>query len=277
MGCYLGAVTDIQPKVVLITGASSGLGKAIGLRLAKAGHTVFGTSRKPQLGEGHGPFPLLAMDVTNEASVNAAVAEVIKRTGRLDVVINNAGLGIQGPAEDIAPALAAQLLDTNVLGPHRVCRAALPQMRKQGDGHLINITSVAGNFGLPYRSFYSASKAALERYTEALSTEAARFGVKVLTVQPGEFNTNIASARLRPEVISEANKPGYDKAMAELGGSMHYSRDPDELAQVIERIIASKHPKATYIVAQGIQRISIFLKKVLPGRMFERLLRKHYE
>ncbi|MCB9163908.1 MAG: SDR family NAD(P)-dependent oxidoreductase [Flavobacteriales bacterium] len=102
-------MADIQPKVVLITGASSGLGKAIGLRLAKAGHTVFGTSRKPQLGEGPGPFPLLAMDVTNEASVNAAVAEIIKRTGRLDVVINNAGLGIQGPAEDITPALAAQL------------------------------------------------------------------------------------------------------------------------------------------------------------------------
>lgn len=276
-GCYLSTVASEPSKVVLITGASSGLGRAIGIRLAMAGHLVFGTSRKPQQNDGPSAFPLLVMDVTDEASVNVTVAEVIERAGRLDVVINNAGLGIQGPAEDITPALAAQLLDTNVLGPHRVCRAALPQMRKQGDGYLINITSVAGNFGLPYRSFYSASKAALERYTEALSTEAARFGVKVLTVQPGEFNTNIAAARLRPEVISEANRPGYDKAMAELGGSMHYSRDPDELAKVIERIIASKHPKATYIVAQGIQRVSILLKKVLPGRMFERLLRKHYE
>lgn len=265
------------PKVVLITGASSGLGKAIGIRLAKAGHTVFGTSRQPQLHEGHGTFPLLAMDVTNDHSVNAALAEVVKRTGRIDVVINNAGLGIQGPAEDITTELAARLLDTNVLGPHRVCRAALPQMRTQGNGCIINITSVAGNFGLPYRSFYSASKAALERYSESLSTEVARFGIRVLTVQPGEFNTNIAAARLRPEVISDANKPGYEKAMSILGGSMHYSRDPDALAQVVEKLIASKDPKATYIVARGVQRMSILLKKVLPGRMFERMVRKHYE
>lgn len=265
------------PKVVLITGASSGLGKAIGIRLAKAGHTVFGTSRQPQVHDGHGPFPMIPMDVTNDSSVNAAVAEVVKRTSRIDVVINNAGLGIQGPAEDITPQMAAQLMDTNLLGAHRVCRAALPQMRLQGSGHIINITSVAGNFGLPYRSFYSASKAALERYTEALSTETARFGIKVLTIQPGEFNTNIAAARLRPEVITEANKPGYEKAMAILGGSMHYSRDPDEFAQVVERIILSANPKATYVVAQGVQRMSILLKKILPGRMFERMVRKHYE
>jgi NAD(P)-dependent dehydrogenase (short-subunit alcohol dehydrogenase family) len=264
-------------KVVLITGASSGLGKAIGTRLAQAGHTVFGTSRQPQLNEGHGTFPLIAMDVTSDRSVHAAIAEVIQRTGRLDVVINNAGLGIQGPAEDIEPELARQLLDTNVIGPHRVCRAALPQMRKQGAGLLINITSVAGNFGLPYRAFYSASKAALERYTEALSVEVDRFGIKVLTVQPGEFNTNIAAARLRPEVISEANRPGYEKAMQVLGGSMQYSRDPDELAHVVERIIGSRAPKTTYIVAQGVQRMSILLKKILPGRMFQAMVRKHYE
>lgn len=264
-------------KVVLITGASSGLGKAIGIRLAKAGHTVFGTSRQPQLNDGHGTFPLIAMDVTNDGSVNEAIAEVIQRAGRLDVVINNAGLGIQGPAEDITSELAQRLLDTNVIGPHRVCRAALPQMRKQGSGLLINITSVAGNFGLPYRSFYSASKAALERYTEALSTEVARFGIKTLTIQPGEFNTNIAAARLRPEVISEANRPGYEKAMEVLGGSMHYSRDPDELAQVVQKVINARSPKTTYIVAQGVQRISIVLKKLLPGRLFEGMVRKHYE
>ncbi|MBL7952283.1 MAG: SDR family oxidoreductase [Flavobacteriales bacterium] len=264
-------------KVVLITGASSGLGKAIGLRLAKAGHTVFGTSRQPQLNDGHGAFPFVAMDVTNDRSVNEAVAEVLQRAERLDVVINNAGLGIQGPAEDISAELAQRLLDTNVLGPHRVCRAALPHMRKQGSGLIVNITSVAGNFGLPYRSFYSASKAALERYTEALSTEVARFGVKALTVQPGEFNTNIAAARLRPDVISDANRPGYEKAMEVLGGSMHYSRDPDELARIVEKIINSRSPKTTYVVAQGVQRMSILLKNVLPGRMFEGMVRKHYE
>jgi NAD(P)-dependent dehydrogenase (short-subunit alcohol dehydrogenase family) len=168
-------------------------------------------------------------------------------------------------------------MDTNVYGPHRVMRAVLPTMRAQRSGLIINISSIAANFGLPYRGFYSASKAALDRLSEALSTEVARFGIQVVTVQPGEFNTNIASARLRPEVISEANKPGYEKAMAVLGGSMHYSRDPDELARVVARIIVDPKPKSVYRVAEGVQKLSVLLKKVLPGRMFERMVRKHYE
>ena len=109
----------------------------------------------------------------------------------------------------------------------------------------------------------------LDRLSEALSTEVDRFGITVVTVQPGEFNTNIATARLRPEVISEAHRPGYEKAMAVLGGSMHYSRDPDELARVVARIIASPKPAAVYRVAQGVQKMSVLLKKMLPGRVFE--------
>lgn len=264
-------------KVVLVTGGSSGLGKSICERLSASGHTVYGTSRKAQGVEAHGSHHLLAMDVTDEGSVRAAVAEIVRREGRLDVVVNNAGLGIQGAAEDITPALAQQLFDTNVFGPHRVCRAALPQMRAQKSGLIINISSIAANFGLPYRSFYSASKAALDRYSEALSTEVDRFGITVVTVQPGEFNTNIATARLRPEVVSEAHRPGYEKAMEVLGGSMHYSRDPDELARVIARIIASPRPRTVYRVAEGIQKMSVVLKKLLPGRLFERMVRKHYE
>lgn len=265
------------PQIVLITGASSGIGKAIGLRLARAGHIVFGTSRQPQLGDGHGPFDLLPMDVTVDASVSDAVAEVVKRAGRIDVLINNAGLGIQGPVEDIPTELALRLLDTNVLGPHRVCRAVVPHMRDQGRGLIVNISSVAANFGLPYRSFYSASKAALERYSEALSTEVARFGITVVTIQPGEFNTSIAGSRLRPGSISEANRPGYEKAMEVLGASMHTSRDPDELARVVEKVIMTDAPKTRYIVAQGMQRISILLKNLLPGRLFLRMVRRHYE
>jgi len=186
-------------------------------------------------------------------------------------------LGIQGAVEDITPELGQRLFDTNVWGPLRVCRAALPQMRKQGSGTIINISSVAANFGLPYRGFYSASKAALDRMSEALSTEVDRFGINVVTVQPGEFNTMIGDSRLRPEVISEPHKSGYEKAMEILSGSMHYSRDPDELAQVVERIMADPKPKARYVVAQGMQKISILAKKLLPGRMFERMVRKHYE
>lgn len=262
-------------KVVLVTGGSSGLGKAICGRLTKAGHTVIGTSRKAV--DQVASYTMVTMDVTDQASVQRAVADVIALHGKIDVLINNAGLGIQGPAEDIEPELALRLLDTNVLGPHRVCRAVLPHMRQRGNGLIINISSVAANFGLPYRSFYSASKAALERYSEALSTEVDRFGIDVVTVQPGEFNTNIGAARLRPTHITEEHRPGYEKAMEILGNSMHHSRDPDELAAVIQQIMSTAKPRTTTVVAHGMQRFSILAKKLLPGRLFARMVRKHYE
>jgi NAD(P)-dependent dehydrogenase (short-subunit alcohol dehydrogenase family) len=157
------------------------------------------------------------------------------------------------------------------------CAVRLCHTCAQKSGLIINISSVAANFGLPYRSFYSASKAALDRYAEALSTEVERFGISVVTVQPGEFNTNIKNSRITPAVISEAHRPGYERAMEILGGSMHYSRDPDELARVVARIMASPRPKVTYIVAQGMQKLSVQLRKVLPGRMFMGMVRKHYE
>lgn len=264
-------------KVVLVTGGSSGLGKSICLRLAAMGHKVYGTTRQatdqvPR--EGSTP---LTMDVTDPRSVQRAVDEVVLREGRVDVLINNAGLGIQGAVEDTTPELAQQVFDTNFFGPHRVCRAVLPHMREQKEGLIINISSIAANFGLPYRGFYSATKAAFDRYSEALASEVERFGIRVVIVQPGEFNTNIAQARLRPETVSEAHRPGYERAMEVLGGSMHYSRDPDELAQVVAKIIASPRPRTIYRVAEGIQKLSVQLKKVLPGHLFGRMVRKHYE
>ncbi len=264
-------------KVVLVTGGSSGLGQAICSRLTATGHTVYGTSRKVQgiaLKDG---VSLIGLDVTDEASVRDAVGEIIRREGRIDVLINNAGLGIQGPAEDITPEMAMRLFDTNVIGPHRLCRAVLPHMRSAKSGLVINISSIAANFGLPYRSFYSASKAALDRYGEALATEVDHFGIAVVTVQPGEFTTNIASARLRPEQIGDDYKAGYDKAMKILEGSLGASRDPDELARVIAKIIATPKPETVYHVAVGKQKLSILLKKLLPGRIFSGMIRKHYE
>ena len=264
-------------KVVLVTGGSSGLGAAICARLAASGHKVYGTGRTVLAGPHEHGYMLLPMDVTDEVSVRDAVEEVLHREGRIDVLVNNAGLGIQGPAEDITPALAWKLLDTNVLGAHRVCRAVLPGMREHKKGLIINITSIAANFGLPYRSFYSASKAALERYGEALAVEMKPFGIDVVSIQPGEFKTNIASARLRPDTITPDHQAGYRKAMDVLGGSLHYSRDPDELARVVAKVIASPHPRTSYVVAQGVQRISVLAKKLLPGRMFQRMVGKHYE
>jgi NAD(P)-dependent dehydrogenase (short-subunit alcohol dehydrogenase family) len=264
-----------SPKVILVTGGSSGLGWAMCQRLAALGHHVTGTGRKPD--KSPSGWQLISMDVTDDASVERAVNEVISKHQRIDVLVNNAGTGIQGAVEDIDDALAKRLFEANVFGLHRVCRAVLPHMRARKSGLIINISSIAANFGLPYRAFYSASKAAVDRYGEALSIEVKPFGIQVVTVQPGEFNTNIPTARLRPTNVSEPYKKGYERAMAILGSSMHYSRDPDELAVVVAKIIASPRPASVYRVAQGVQKFSVLLKKLLPGRSFEKLVGKHYE
>ena len=263
------------PKVVLITGGSSGLGKAMCSRLAAMGHTVYGTAR--QVADEPAGWTMLSMEVTDEASIATAVKKVLEREGRIDVVVNNAGIGIQGPAEDIDVATAMRAFDTNLFGLHRVCRAVLPGMRAQRSGLVINISSIAANFGLPYRAFYSATKAAVNRYSEAMRIELRPFGVHVVVVEPGEFKTNIAAARVRPAHVSEAYAKRYDKAMAILDGGLGYSRDPDELAQVVARVIGTPKPKTIYRVAQCIQKFSVVLKKLLPGHRFERMLGKHYE
>lgn len=273
---YLAAMTGFA-KRVLVTGASSGLGKAIAERLVAQGHNVVGTGRRVLDGAVENGVALVRMDITDDGSVARGVEAAERKLGGIDVLVNNAGLGIQGPAQDIEPEMALRLLDTNVLGAHRLCRAVLPGMRERGSGLVINITSVAANFGLPYRSFYSASKAALERYGEALAIEEGRFGIQVVNVQPGEFRTAIAESRLRPERISHAHVAGYARAMEVLGGSMHYSRNPDDLARVVARIVESPSPKSTYIVAKGVQRLSVLLKKLMPGRAFQRMVGKHYE
>ena len=244
-------------------------------RLAALGHQVVGTGRKPD--KTPTGWTLIAMDVTDEASVKRAVDEVIAKHQRIDVLVNNAGTGIQGAVEDIEVDLAKQLFEANLFGLHRVCRAVLPHMRAQKSGLIINISSIAANVGLPYRAFYSASKAAVDRYGEALSIEVKPFGIHVVTVQPGEFNTNIPNARLRPTSVSEPYRKGYDRAMEILGSSLHYSRDPDELALVVAKIIATPRPASVYRVAQGVQKLSVLLKKLLPGRQFEKMVGKHYK
>lgn len=263
------------PKVVLVTGGSSGIGKAICIRLANEGHRVFGTSRKPS--EQPADHALIAMDVTDEASVSRAVSEVLAATGRIDVLVNNAGVGIQGALEDLGTAEAQAVFDADVFGPHRVCRAVLPHMRAQGSGTIINITSLAANFGLPYRGFYSAAKAALERYTEALSMEVAPFGIHAVSLQPGEYNTNIGASRIKPAVVSAPYQKGYARAMEVLGSSLHYSHDPDEVAVLVARIMAARKPGSVYRAAHGTQRLAVLMKKILPGRLFERLVAREYK
>lgn len=264
-------------KVVLITGGSSGIGKAIGEFLFYKGFTVYGTSRNPEKIT-NSLFPLIALDVRNTESIQLAVDKVISISKRIDVVINNAGVGITGPIEEIPTAEIKNNFETNFFGPIEVIKAVLPQMREQNSGLIINITSIAGYMGLPYRGVYSASKGALEIVTEAISMEVKPFGINVVNVAPGDFATNIASGRYHAPVIQgSAYETTYGNTLQQMNEHVDSGSNPNEMAMAIYQIINTKQPKLHYKIGAFMQKFSIVLKRLLPDRVYERMLMKHYK
>lgn len=264
-------------KVVLITGGSSGIGKSIGEFLQKKGFTVYGTSRNPEKVL-NSVFPLVALDVRNVASIKTAVAKIIAVTGRLDVVINNAGVGITGPLEEIPMEEIKNNFETNFFGPIEVMKAVLPQMREQKSGLIINITSIAGYMGLPYRSVYSASKGALELITEALRMEVKSFGIHITNVAPGDFATNIAAGRYHAPVISgSAYEKVYGETLSTMNEHVDAGSNPNEMAEAIYKIMQAKKPNVHYKVGAFMQKFSIVLKRVLPDTVYEKMLMNHYK
>ncbi|MDP5201937.1 SDR family oxidoreductase [Flavobacterium sp. DG2-3] len=264
-------------KVVLITGGSSGIGKSIGEFLHQKGFVVYGTSRNPEKVL-NSIFPLVALDVRNSDSIKTAVSRIIETSGRLDIVINNAGVGITGPLEEIPTEEIRNNFETNFFGPIEVMKAALPQMRKQNSGLIINITSIAGYMGLPYRSVYSASKGALELITEALRMEVKSFGIEITNVAPGDFATNIAAGRYHAPVIKDsAYEKVYGDVLATMNDHVDAGSNPNEMAEAVYKIIQTKKPNVHYKVGAFMQKFSIVLKRALPDKMYEKMLMNHYK
>lgn len=263
-------------KIVFITGASSGIGKSIALYLYDRGFTVYGTSRNPQ--KVNVPFQMVALDVTNEASIKEAVAKVIDVEGKIDVLINNAGKGITGPIEDTPTEEMKENFNTNFFGVIDVVKAVLPHMRKQQSGIIINTTSIAGYMGLPFRGIYSASKGALELVTEALSMEVKSFGINVVNVAPGDFATNIAAGRYHTPVFeNSAYKEKYAENLALMDTHVDSGADPIIMAEAIYKIIENKNPKIHYKIGGFMEKFSIVLKRILPDKVYEKLLMNHYK
>ena len=264
-------------KVVLITGGSSGIGKSIGEFLHQKGFVIYGTSRNPEKIT-NSIFPLVALDVRDKQSIVNCVAEVIQKAGRLDVVINNAGVGITGPIEEIPTEEIKNNFETNLFGPIEVMKAVLPQMRLQQSGLIINVTSIAGYMGLPFRGVYSASKGALELITEALRMEVKSFGIHITNVAPGDFATNIAAGRYHAPVIKgSAYEMTYGKSLKEMDNHVDSGSNPNEMARAIFAIIQNNNPKIHYKVGAFMQKFSIVLKRILPDKMYERMLMNHYK
>lgn len=263
-------------KVILITGASSGFGKATAERLACKGHIVYGTSRRPQIGEN---IRYLQMDVRDASSVGNGVEKIVKEEGRVDVVICNAGKGIGGSLEFATQEEIQDQMQTNFMGCVNVCQKVLPYMRKQRAGRIINLSSIGGIMGLPYQGFYSASKFAIEGFSEALSAEVKGFGITVSIVEPGDFKTGFTASRVNSQATRDNADYGesFNRALGIIEKEENGGLDPKVLATTIEKIVDSRHPKFRYPVANIEQRLSIMLHSVLPGNWFVDVLRRYYK
>lgn len=261
-----------EPKVVLITGATSGIGKATAELLAARGYRVFGTSRNPA-GKAAAGFELLQLDVTSDESAAACVRTVAERTGgRLDVLHNNAGTGIIGAAEEVTPDEAMRLFQINFFGVMRMTNAALPLMRAQRAGTIINMSSSGGVAALPFVAYYCATKFALEGYTEALRHELRPLNIAAVVVAPGPVSTPAGDSAMRAErrlpEYADRRRKADELAVRGIRGGM----DPRHVADTILAIVQARWPSPRYPV--GLQsRMTNLAHGLLPPSIFEAAVR----
>ncbi len=262
-------------SVVLITGISSGFGLETARLLSQEGHIVYGTVRRTVQ-----PLPnvhYLQVDVRDKEAVRDAVAEIVEKEGRIDVLVNNAGMGIGGPLEFATEEEIRLQMDTNFMGLVHCVDAVLPYMRQQKSGKIIALSSIGGLMGLPFQGFYSASKFAIEGYCEALRLETKAMGIKVVVLRPGDFATGFTGSRKK--VADEAALqayPIYKTAIEKVEHDENGGLKPVVLARKISQIIRKSHPRNGYVVASFEQKLSVLLKRILPAKWFARILGSYY-
>ena len=261
--------------VVFITGISSGFGQETAKLLAQQGYTIYGTVRREveQLPQVH----YLKLDVRDREAVQKAVDEIVEKEGRIDVLVNNAGMGIGGPLEFATEEEIREQMDANFMGLVHCVDAVLPHMRKQGSGKIIALSSIGGLMGLPFQGFYSASKFAIEGYCEALRLETKPFGITVTVIRPGDFSTGFTGSRKKATNDEAFHAyPAYQKAIDKVEHDETGGLKPQVVAHKISKIIRMKHPRYGYVVSSFEQRLSVFLKQILPAKWFAAILGKYY-
>jgi NAD(P)-dependent dehydrogenase (short-subunit alcohol dehydrogenase family) len=262
--------------VVLVTGSSSGIGKACCEHLARSDRRVYGASRTPSQPES---WRYLPMDVTDDASVERAVGAVLAEEGRIDALVHCAGVSLAGSIEDTTVEEAKRQFDTNFFGTVRVVRAVLPPMRAQSAGKIIVIGSIGGLIALPYIGYYSASKFALDGLIEALRMEVAAFGIEACLVHPGDFNTAISANQVLCANASEQSP--YAAACKSVIGiyDVNVSKAPsaDVVARRIDRLLSRRRLPVRTVVGSPSEIGAVWLKSLMPGRSFEALFRRTYK
>ncbi len=263
-------------KVVLVTGASSGIGAACAEQLAQRGCTVYGSSRNATFQPK--AYRSVRMDVQDDQSVNSAVSRVIQEAGTIDALVNNAGCGLAGAVEDTSTEEAIRQMDVNFMGAFRVARAVLPVMRQRGSGVIVNVSSLGGLFGLPFQSFYSASKFALEGFTESLRHEVSRLGIRVVLIEPGDVRTGFTAGRVRTAASnsSSAYAGAFKKCMEIVEKEESKGVPPEMIARLVCQIVEGSAKGPRYTCGALSQRVSAVLKVLLPGRLFESIIGSFY-
>jgi NAD(P)-dependent dehydrogenase (short-subunit alcohol dehydrogenase family) len=270
-------------KAVLITGCSTGIGRATAERLAKRGWTVYATARRPDsiADLADKGCRTLQLDVIDEASMGEAVAEVERNEGAVGALVNNAGYGLEGPVEEVEMDAVRRQFETNVFGLVRMCQLVLPGMRRQRWGRIVNISSVGGKLVFPGGGFYHASKYAVEALSDALRFEVAAFGVRVSIVEPGliktEFSDTATAEVGKPSgpyaefnaAVSKSVSGAYEGVMGRLAAG------PEAVARVIDRAISSRFPQTRYRVTTG-ARFMLVTRKMLPDRAFDAVMRVQF-
>jgi len=262
---------------ILITGASSGIGKITAEYLAKLGYQVYGTSRNPDKQQ-NDLIDYLPLDLTDEASIYKLVETYFELEDQLDVLVNNAGIGISGSAEESQSHQFKKVFQTNYFGVCTLINAFLPYLRKQEQAKIINITSIAGYMGLPFRAHYSAAKSALIRLTESYRLELKPFPIQICHLAPGDFATNIADAREKVSLNeSSPYYKNYKHSLELMDADVDKGEDPILVAKQIKKIISQKKIVTSYPVGSFLQKFAIQLKNILPASWFEALLANHYK
>jgi NAD(P)-dependent dehydrogenase (short-subunit alcohol dehydrogenase family) len=259
-------------QVALVTGASSGIGRATATALQNAGFRVFGTSRRAAAERSDG-LTMLACDVTDDASVAKLVDEVLADAGRIDVLVNNAGIGLLGGAEESSTVQAQALFDVNVFGVFRVTNAVLPSMRRQGKGRIVNLSSVLGLIPAPYTALYASTKHAIEGYSESLDHELRAFGIRVVLVEPAYTRTSFEENLVTPDRLLDV----YTSARAGMNVVMRKAiatgDAPDIVAGTILQAATAPSPRRRYAAGKTARRVS-FLRRFVPESAFDKSLRK---
>jgi NAD(P)-dependent dehydrogenase (short-subunit alcohol dehydrogenase family) len=264
----------MNERVVLVTGASRGIGKAIAEKFAQHGYRVFGTARQPESIQ-WAPGTLLPLDVQEETSVAQCVETILTQAKRIDVLVNNAGITITGAIEELSLTQVKAVFETNFFGVVRMTQAVLPAMRRQAAGRIVNIGSVAGFLPMPFQAVYAATKHAVAGWTETLDLELRRFGIRAILIQPGFFRTDIDRNSTTGSLINSVYEDERSRVVEKIRLSVENGDDPVKVAKAVLQAATKKGPNVTVLVGRGARQVRI-LRTLLPRALFELGLRRQF-